>query len=566
MKPVSAKELLELDKHMESTVLQCYSIPEQVVYQAAKNDYSEDPIQKAKIPPPSECGKWIVERLLSNEKGHYGCYSTDTEVLTNKGWVFWDEVDFNTHLAAYNLSTKEIHFEKPSAIQRWEYKDKMYSLSGEEIDVLVSPDHRMVYQEFLPDKECGKLPVTFISRADQLYGKEDVRYYTNGYLSAEERKEFDSHKHAGLRSFWSLIGFWLATEHTHLGMHEIHFVIYEPQQIEYIKSLCDDLDFAFIPLGADRFLVSYSFIGKWFRENLLVQGTDYKKLPDNYIRLKRTLALSVFEGIRILAPNGPFTLPNQDSLLDELQILFCLNGHKAIIINSNNNRQLHFTDTLFSEVTKGYEENWVNYDGYIHCATVSTGVLVVRRNGKVIVCGNCLEHPQITLSCSGFVHNVMVQARTHRVGVTFDCQSQRYTGKRILKVVSGELNIDDVFYIRPPGLYTNRQGKKYEWTEEDYEDELRFILKGCQRYADKYNKGMCEEHIRDYLPQAIRQNFVVSFNLRSGLHFMDLRAKMDAQLEIRALCESIWPHFKTWAPNVATYYEEKRLYKARLSP
>jgi thymidylate synthase (FAD) len=77
---------------------------------------------------------------------------------------------------------------------------------------------------------------------------------------------------------------------------------------------------------------------------------------------------------------------------------------------------------------------------------------------------------------------------------------------------------------------------------------------------------MCEEHIRDYLPQAIRQNFVVSFNLRSVLHIMDLRSKLDAQLEIQALCEQITPHLQRWAPNVWKYYEEKRLHKAKLAP
>ena len=177
-----------------------------------------------------------------------------------------------------------------------------------------------------------------------------------------------------------------------------------------------------------------------------------------------------------------------------------------------------------------------------------------------------LEHPGITFSVSGYVHSVMVQARTHRVGVSFDVQSQRYTGKRVLKVASGELKPEDVFYVRPPGFYTNRMGKKYDWTEEDYRSELDWIVEGCKRYAVKYNKGMCEEHIRDYLAQAIRQNFVVSFNLRSVLHLLDLRAKFDAQLEIQALCEQLIPEVKQWAPNVWNYYEEKRLHKARLSP
>jgi len=177
-----------------------------------------------------------------------------------------------------------------------------------------------------------------------------------------------------------------------------------------------------------------------------------------------------------------------------------------------------------------------------------------------------LEMPGITFSVSGYVHNVIVQARTHRVGVSFDVQSQRYTGRRVIKVATGELKPEDVFYSRPPGFYTNRQGKKYEWTQEDYNDEMNWYLEGCKRYAVKYQKGMCEEHIRDGLSQAIRQNFVVSFNLRSALHFMDLRAKMDAQLEIQALCEQIAPHLERWAPNVWAYYAEKRWKKAKLSP
>jgi thymidylate synthase (FAD) len=160
----------------------------------------------------------------------------------------------------------------------------------------------------------------------------------------------------------------------------------------------------------------------------------------------------------------------------------------------------------------------------------------------------------------------MVQARTHRVGVSFDVQSQRYTGERVVKVASGELNPEDVFYVRPPGFYINRTAKKYDWTQEDYEDELNWITEGCKRYAVKYDRGVAEEHIRDYLAQAIRQNFVVSFNLRSVLHIMDLRAKMDAQLEIQALCEQLVPQVERWAPNIWKYYEERRLRKAKLSP
>jgi thymidylate synthase (FAD) len=177
-----------------------------------------------------------------------------------------------------------------------------------------------------------------------------------------------------------------------------------------------------------------------------------------------------------------------------------------------------------------------------------------------------LEHPHITFSVSGYVHSVVVQARTHRVGLSFDVQSQRYTGKRVLKVANGDLPVEDVFYVRPAGFYTNREGKKYNWTEEQRQRKLERILDDCVEYANDYNEDICEEHIRDYLPQCIRQNFVMTANLRSILHMIDLRAKMDAQLEIQALMCQIAPHLQRWAPNVWAYYEEKRLHRAKLSP
>ena len=177
-----------------------------------------------------------------------------------------------------------------------------------------------------------------------------------------------------------------------------------------------------------------------------------------------------------------------------------------------------------------------------------------------------LEHPGIIMNVCGYPHDVMVQARTHRVGVSFDVQSQRYTGQRVLQVAEGELNTEDVFYVRPAGFYTNRKGKKYDWTEEDRQRKLGLALAACKEYASDYEKGRCEEHIRHHLPQGIRQHYVFSGNLRSVLHFLDLRSKLDAQLEIQALCEQICPIVNEWAPEVWDYYETKRLHRAKLSP
>ena len=93
--------------------------------------------------------------------------------------------------------------------------------------------------------------------------------------------------------------------------------------------------------------------------------------------------------------------------------------------------------------------------------------------------------------------------------------------------------------------------------EEGQGDELHEV----EREA-----GFAEEHARGILPFDYRQHFVVSFSLRAFLHFMDLRAKLDAQEEIRVLCDLMWPHMQAWAPEIAAWYEKSRLHKARLAP
>jgi len=177
-----------------------------------------------------------------------------------------------------------------------------------------------------------------------------------------------------------------------------------------------------------------------------------------------------------------------------------------------------------------------------------------------------LEHPAITFAVGGFPHSVMQQARTHRVGVSFDVQSMRYTGQRMLQVVSNELPVDDVIYFRQPGFYKDRDGKKYRYSIDDMVQDQIVAKELIRRYAARLMAGFAEEHIRGMLPFDFRQNFVVSFNLRSALHFLDLRAKADAQPEIQALCDLMLPHLEDWAPELLAYYVDRRLGKARLAP
>lgn len=176
-----------------------------------------------------------------------------------------------------------------------------------------------------------------------------------------------------------------------------------------------------------------------------------------------------------------------------------------------------------------------------------------------------LEGPTLTLALRAD-HNTIMQLRTHRIGLSFDVQSQRYTGARIEKVASGELPVEDVFYIRPAGTYRDRQGDPYTWSEDDAEEFAAIALSSALDYTRLREKGVAEEHARGVLITSYYQNAVVTGNLRSWLHVLDVRLKSDAQFEIRALMELVAREVQRWAPEVFEWWAAHRRGKAILAP
>jgi thymidylate synthase (FAD) len=178
-----------------------------------------------------------------------------------------------------------------------------------------------------------------------------------------------------------------------------------------------------------------------------------------------------------------------------------------------------------------------------------------------------VEHASITFNCIGFPHDTLVQLRTHRVGISFDVMSQRYCSEHILAVANYEKDIEEIFYLRPVGTYTNRQGKRCDYTNSDRQDDLALIRTLCDRYASRLTEDdMAEEQARGMLSQNIRQHFVMTVNARSLMHLLDLRYPKNAQLECQWFCDLLFQRFAEWMPEVAEFYRTSRLGKSKLAP
>lgn len=176
-----------------------------------------------------------------------------------------------------------------------------------------------------------------------------------------------------------------------------------------------------------------------------------------------------------------------------------------------------------------------------------------------------LEGPQLSL-IQRADHNTIMQLRTHRIGISFDVQSLRYTGERFEKVARGELPVDQVFYCRRPGIYRDRGGEPYEWTDSLAAVAQEHCIESCRRYLELRSFGVAEEQARGVIATSYFQNAVISANLRTWLHLLDVRLKLDAQLEVRAVGELVAGFIEDWVPEIYAWYSRYRRGKALLAP
>ena len=882
--------------------------PQQLVWAAMHQDYSEEFVwdEKDRFPDETKAGELIVKHLLAGNRGHYGCYSADTEVLTKRGWIPWEELSEKDRLLAVDIKTKESRFEKPKAIQKIKFQqgDKLYTVTSQYLDLKVTLDHRMVVSH---RQKSGGFSEWYFKPAREIYNK-PVRYLLNSHLSSRERSfpqdiplDFD------LLTVFKIAGFFfgegLSSDFTSEackprdGLRSyskepgvIRFRIRKPSKIAYLLSL----GFPISQTLGDSYVIRSKPLATWIHKHFATE--EGKCIPQWILTLPENAIAAFWDGLK----NSDGTRYDgkswafdscEKSALDLIQATAHINGFSAnLTLNNPNEGEKHRnykpcwrldiseratrrSESCQKNRTPGIVESLSDYDGYVYCATVSTGALLVRRNGKVIVCGNCIEHPQITFNVGGFPHSMMQQIRTHRVGMcltgdvevqfthpslsqgeryykstigelaelwhygrrhqqtvadadymkrqisarniqildtdtnrvtsshitniyingvrevyeiktvtgetikatkdhrfwtnfgwqkvseftketklchiayagqkiepfeisfteqqlineewkpikdyayyevstlgrvrsymprggkhkpkgkttqprlkklskaqhylfasfsdcpggtnkrlnihrlvletfkplddylglearhidgnsyhnclsnlewgtskqnkkdnidnnvvssnrgqfvdilsveyvgleptydleiehkshnfiannlvvhnSFDVQSFRYTGSRIIDVVEGKRDVEDVFYLRPVDNYTNRQGKRYLYSEDQREQDLKWCLDACKLYQQRINEGLSEEHARSLIPFDARQNFVMSCNARSLMHLLDLRWKKDAQLEAQKLCELLYIHFEAWMPALAHWYHENRAKKARLSP
>lgn len=247
------------------------------------------------------------------------------------------------------------------------------------------------------------------------------------------------------------------------------------------------------------------------------------------------------------------------------------NSLKLIWFNAITNRP-NLTAYLAMRQDYSPDPIYLKYDQLVHLSEDELGERVYRLAVKFNHFG-VIEHTGLMFNIVGFPHDVPMQHRTHRVGVSFDVMSQRYTGKHFQEYYeqnNGEFDdnfIKKYFYFDVVGKrYSDREGNQYIHSEAIEQIQIQGIRRQLNDYVKLLHKNVPEERARRLLPQGIRQHYIFSCNPRSLEHLLDVRTPKDVQFEFRLLTDLFMEFYQDFNPFMAQKYKEKRYQKNKLAP
>lgn len=355
----------------------------------------------------------------------FACYTPDHEVLTlNKGWIQITDLTLEDEVATLVPDENEdkLVYQKPTNIQNYEYDGEMYHIKNQQIDLCVTPNHRM----YIKPRRAEKYT---IKHAEDIFGKrvrykkdalyEPINEITELIIPAYNEKQ--KIKTISIKPFCTLFGIFIAEGWVSYAKgfeYRIDIAANKPRVREALKNICEELNLKYsceslskkwfiwdlqigeylkeFSVGAvNKFLPSWCFQLSQENSRFLLEGlmlgdghktkqtgsytyyTSSEKLANNVTQLALHAGWSGNSKIRSEA--------GSTATYDDRDIKTTTNAYAIPIIRSKNNPEVNHGHVREQNIQV---EEWLDYKGNVHCCTVDSGIIYVRRNGKPVWSGN----------------------------------------------------------------------------------------------------------------------------------------------------------------------------------
>ena len=503
------------------------------------------------------------------------CYSADTEVLTDEGWKPWPTVR-GDELFASRTPYGELVYVRAEERFAGEYDGPMYHVHSQQVDLLVTPNHRMWAQRIdarayrRGEERFAFHPASELYHRRVRYDKAGVYWRgvrpgliqipptTRGWIRRDTRtgrvvvRRYDGISRDAM-AFSRFLGYFIAEGSFGSPDTSICLTQNPGAVLDDMSKTLGLLGFKTTELKArnsGQLRFKSVSLYDWLRSNV-GHGALSKRVPEivhtwpGY--LIRILIDALIRGDgNVHAKNGHRVLyTSSKGLADDVQILalkagLCANirvdrridSHRIstgqvirktapnYIVSFQVDSRAHPHVNLHRNEDwpnryhdeDGFDDTYVQYSGKVYCVKVPHGLLYVRRNGKPCWSGNTHE---------------LVR---HRAGTAVSQESLRYVRPRELRMtlVPGS----ELARMKNLGELTEAVDATYAAYERFADESLRDGMKFDEKKA-------WTSALRRMLPDGIATNIVWSANHRALRWVLEMRTAPGAEVEMRFVFDKV---------------------------
>ena len=355
----------------------------------------------------------------------YACLSSDTEVLSLEyGWIEWEQIRKSKthkyiHILTYDNESNSYKWEIPSRWNEYQIKDTCYRIKSDSTDQLVSRGHRVYFEregkllwdyaerlfsnqtiqvpilDEVPDVQQYNIPAIQTKRYNRMF--KGLPKKTNIYKQQREMGYIGDKKNKeNLPMLWK--GVLHLSSLVKEGRELRNVLFYKLQtESEYTQISSDMAENTPIKMVSrkDR---SVEEENNWIRKPILERWSN---VFQNTWKLYRSKIYPMSEGIFVNGKKGWICNGTSDiSSSTDWETFIEIGGSSSYRSRSkqqfSGESDVVFIQPRAQEIrapSRPYKTTLATiskeyYEGKIFCPTVSTGIFVAKRNGKIFLTGN----------------------------------------------------------------------------------------------------------------------------------------------------------------------------------
>lgn len=377
--------------------------------------------------------KWTKKSGCQNH--FWDCFDKETQILTKKGWKYLKDLDSKDIVGTVNLDNDSLEFQKPINLIKKQFKGKAISIETRKVSSLSTDTHNMIVYRKTYIAESGKYTT---SNKPSIVKAKDLRITDKIKASCKWNKKGDcfiiipelrdsmnritaNEKKIPSDVWAAFIGLFVSegckSKHYYdkrkSYSHRVSLFQKEGESLDKIEEIMKKMPFNYFKRKQSEDYYSLNVTQKQLYLALEDLGSiNYKKRSGNWIKKQSKYTIGVFLEYAILGDG--YVNKNcghrkyyttSKFLADDMQELIVRFGYQSTIgivkpekcsirPESKPRTQYHVSENKVGQASLRKSDNTplfkqVDYNDMVYCATVKNGTLVLRRNGKTFIAGNC---------------------------------------------------------------------------------------------------------------------------------------------------------------------------------